>query len=210
MRALLARGLLAAVAVAAVAASASVAASPAAATEYDRLAPARQVLSLTDDRLALMRGVMATKWAARTPIEDLAQEATVLAGARAAAAEHELQPDGVEGLFGQQILAAKEVQLGWGGAWLMHGFPADEPVPDLAAVRAELAAIGPEIVDALVHMPAVHCARNLRARLLRVADRRITTPYVTDERRAAIVGALLDVRPAGGLEPCPAPRASGS
>lgn len=177
-------------------------AGPAAATEFDRLAPARAVLVLTDERLELMRGVMATKWVSRAPIEDLAQEQTVLASARAAAQERGLEPDAVAAFFSEQIAAAKEVQLGWGSRWLLHGFPADEPVPDLADVRARLAALTPAFLGHLEHVDQVLCARNVRARLLRVAARRVDEPFVTAERRAAVVDRVLAVRPAGGRVAC--------
>lgn len=187
-------------AVAALAASAV----PALATEFDRLSPARAVLTLTGERLALMRGVMATKWAARTPVEDRAQEATVLATARENAIANGLEPESVAAFYEQQITAAKEVQLGWGGRWLLWGFPADEPVPDLATVRGQLAALNPGLIANLSHLDQVACAKNLRERLLRVAARRITAPYVTEERRAAIVDVLIAVHPAGGAPRCAA------
>lgn len=175
----------------------------ASATELDRLAPARAALGLTGERLDLMRGVMATKWVARTPIEDVDQEQAVLASARAAARQRGLDPDAVAAFFAEQIEAAKEVQLGWGGRWLLRGFPADEPVPDLADLRARLAALTPAFLDALGRMADVRCARNLRARLLRVAGRRVDEPFVSDGRRAAIVDRMLAVaRLAGGPSRC--------
>lgn len=180
----------------------TVLAPPASATELDRLGPARTALALTDERLGLMRGVMATKWVARTPIEDRAQEEAVLAGARAAAVARGLDPDAVAAFFAEQIAAAKEVQLGWGGRWLLHGFPPDDPVPDLAAVRARLAALTPAFLDALERLGPVRCARGVRARLLRVAARRIDEPFVTAARRRAIVDRLLAAAPAPARGAC--------
>ena len=123
-------------------------ATPARAADAD-LDGARTVLQLSQQRLSFMRTVMAAKWASRAPIEDLAQEATVLDAARAAGAERGLSPETVAGVFAQEISAAKVVQLGWGSEWLLHGYPADEPVPDLAAVRPQIAALTPQIADAL-------------------------------------------------------------
>lgn len=178
------------------------AAPSASATEFDRLVAARAVLSLTGDRLDLMRGVMATKWAARTPVEDRAQEAAVLAAARTAATENGLEPESVAAFYEQLIEAAKEVQLGWGGRWLLWGFPADEPVPALADVRAQLAALNPGLVAGLARAHEYACAKHLRPRLLRVAARQVTAPFVSEERRAAIVDALIAVHPAGGAPRC--------
>jgi chorismate mutase-like protein len=158
---------------------------------------ARTALSLSDQRLSLMRGVMASKWASRTPVEDLAQERTVLDGARAAARERGLDEDGVAGVFVQEISAAKVVQLGWGGEWLLHGFPADEPGPDLAAIRAQLAALTPRIIDALAGLDGLGCVPHVRRRLLRESRHLVRTQYVTDDVRAGLVDALLQVRPAG-------------
>jgi chorismate mutase-like protein len=189
----IARGGLAALVLVAAALIATPAHPAVAARQSGPVDAARDALSLSDQRLSLMRGVMATKWVSRRPVEDLAQEQTVIEGARAAARERGLDEDGVAAVFAQEISAAKVVQLGWGTEWLLHGFPADEPVPDLATVRAQLAALTPRIIDALAGMAGLRCTPRIRERLLRESRRLIRTQYVTDRERAGLVDALLRV-----------------
>lgn len=175
---------------------------PASASAADRLAGARQVLALTQGRLSFMETVAASKWVSRSPIQDTAQEASVLQTARAAATARQLQPDSVATLFMAEITAAKVVQLGWGEQWLLLGYPAQQPVPDLDAIRPQIAALTPAIADALAQTTQVHCVADARARLLRDAARTITVAKVTPQARTAIVDAILQIRPAGRRAPC--------
>jgi chorismate mutase len=160
---------------------------------------ARRALSLSDARLSLMRSVMASKWQTRAPVQDRAQEQTVLSSARDAARRHGLGAAGVAAVFEAEISTAKTVQLGWGRRWLLHGFPADEPAPDIAQIRAKLADLSPRIVDALAGLDGLRCRPGARAALLRDSRRLIRTRYVTDRARAQLVDALLKVH---GTTPC--------
>jgi chorismate mutase len=178
------------------------AAVPASASAADRLAGARQVLALTQQRLSFMEAVAASKWLSRSPIQDTAQEASVLQTAREAATARQLQPDSVANLFTAEITAAKVVQLGWGDQWLLLGYPADQPAPDLTTIRPQIAALTPAIADALTQTSLAHCVPDARARLLRDAGTTITVQQVTPAVRASIVDAILQVRPAGRRAPC--------
>ena len=175
---------------------------PAGAAQADDLSGAREVLALTQQRLSFMETVVAAKWATRSPIEDAEQEARVLASARELATARELNPTSVANLFQAQISAAKDIQLGWGEEWLLHGYPADRPAPDLAAVRPQIGAIAPAIADALTHTERMHCVRNARASLMKAARATITVRFADDRLRREIVDALLQVRPAGRRAPC--------
>jgi chorismate mutase-like protein len=177
-------------------------AAPAPASAADRLAGARQVLALTQQRLSFMETVAASKWLSRTPIQDTAQEASVLGAARDAATARGLAPGTVANLFAAQITAAKVVQLGWGDEWLLHGYPPDHPAPDLSAIRPQIAALTPAIADALAQTTLVHCVRGARTRLLRDATATITVAKVTPAVRVAIVDAILEVRTTGRRAPC--------
>jgi chorismate mutase len=53
-----------------------------------------------------MRGVMASKWQSRTPVEDRAQEQAVLMSARAAARRRGLGEAGVAAVFDVEIATA--------------------------------------------------------------------------------------------------------
>jgi chorismate mutase-like protein len=146
-----------------------------------------------------MRSVMASKWQTRAPVEDRAQERVVVSGARAAARERGLGEAGVAAVFEAEISTAKIVQLGWGRQWLLHGFPAGEPTPDIAQIRAELADLSPRIVDALAELDGLRCRPGARAALLRDSRRLLRTRFVTHRARADLVDALLKVH---GATPC--------
>lgn len=161
---------------------------------------ARRALSLSDARLSLMRSVMASKWQSRAPVEDRAQERAVLRSARDAARRHGLAAAGVAAVFEAEIETAKIVQLGWGRQWLLHGFPAGEPAPDIAQIRAKLADLSPRIVDALAGLDGLRCRAGARAALLRDSRRLIRARYVTNRARDQLVDALLKVH---GATPCP-------
>jgi hypothetical protein len=105
-------------------------------------------------------------------------------------------------VFAQEISAEKVVQLGYGAEWLLHGFPAGEPAPDLTTVRPQIAALTPQIADALVRTERLHCVRRARAWLLREARVIVTTPYVTPHVRRKLVDAILRVRPASRRATC--------
>lgn len=169
-------------------------ASPAVAADRPPMDAAREVLRLTDQRLSLMDEVMVTKWLNRSPIEDTAQERVVIDGALALTRPRGLGDAGVRRFFTLQITAAKEVQLGWGEQWLMHGFPADATAPDLTALRAELAELNPKIVDALADVGRLRCQPGAHAALLRASTRLVRARFVTPQRRAQLVDALLLVR----------------
>jgi len=144
-----------------------------------------------------MEQVMASKWMSRSPIADHAQERVVIAGALALSRHAGLEDAGVRRFFGQLIVAAKEVELGWGEHWLWYGFSSPAPLPDLARLRAELAALTPKLVGALARVADAPCQPGERAALTRASRRLIRTRFVSDTRRAAIVSALLSVRHAG-------------
>jgi chorismate mutase len=160
---------------------------------------ARRALSLSDARLSLMRSVMASKWQSRAPVEDRAQERAVLDGARQAARQRGLGEGGVAAVFKAEISTAKAVQLEWGRRWLLHGFPAGEPTPDIAQIRAKLAELSSGIVDALAGLGDLRCRPRARAALLDDSRRLVRTRFVTDRERARLVGALLKVH---GRQPC--------
>jgi chorismate mutase len=185
----------------AVVAAAIVALAPAAAgaSTGSPMSAARRALSLSDARLSLMRSVMASKWQSRAPVQDRAQEQAILSGARDAARRRGLGAAGVAAVFEAEISTAKTVQLGWGRQWLLHGFPAAEPAPDIAQVRARLADLSPRIIDALAELDGLRCRPGARATLLRDSRRLLRTRFVTDRARANLVDALLQVH---GRKPC--------
>ncbi len=158
---------------------------------------AGRFLRLTNERLALMKAVMETKWLSRSPIQDRAQEERVVQGALVSSRKLGLADAGVRRVFAQEILAAKEVQLGWGTRWLWYGLPDDIKPPDLERLRAQIAALTPELIDALAGLGQLHCQPGVHVTLTRASRQLIRISYLSDRRRAALVTALLSVRHVG-------------
>lgn len=165
------------------------------------LGAARRFLRLTAERLELMKAVMESKWLSRSPIQDRAQEQRVVQGALAITRKLGLADAGVRRVFTQEILAAKEVQLGWGTRWLNYGFPRDIKPPDLTRLRGRIAALTPKLIDALAGLRQLRCHPGARVTLTRASRRLIRTPYVSDRRRTVIIAALLSVHRVGSS--CP-------
>lgn len=168
--------------------------SPAGAQARTPMASARLALRLTNDRLSLMKSVMASKWISRSPIDDPAQEQVVINGALALSRPRGLADAGVRRFFKAQIGAAKQIELSWGKRWLWSGYPSGLKPPDLTELRAQLAALTPKFIDALAGLGQLRCRRGVRAKLLRESRRLIRVRFVTGPMRASIVDALLSVR----------------
>jgi chorismate mutase len=160
------------------------------------LQPARQVLALTEARLELMEGVMASKWLSRAPIQDLTQEATVKEAAVAQAATLGVAAGGTRKLFDAEIAAAKEVQLGWGSQWLFYGAPPELAAPNLTELRSRLSTISSEIVATLPSLVSIAAAPRAGERLEAAAKRILTVRYLSGLGRTAIVEGLLGIRAA--------------
>ena len=154
-------------------------------------------LRLTNERLALMKAVMESKWLSRSPIQDRAQEARVVQDALVISGKLGLANAGVRRVFEQEILAAKEVQLGWGKRWLWYGFPSAITPPDLKQLRAQIAALTPKLIDAVAGLGRLRCRPGVSASLTQASHQLIRNTYVSDRRRAAVVAALLSVRHLG-------------
>jgi chorismate mutase-like protein len=172
-------------------------AAPSATAAGRELAAAQRFLRLTDERLALIKQVMESKWLSRTPIQDRAQEDRVVEGAVALSRPRGLADAGVRRVIAQEILAAKEVQLAWGKRWLWYGVPRNLQPPNLARLRAQLAAFTPKLIDALACLGRLRCQHGVRATLTQASRRLIRTRYVSDPRRSAIIAAVLSVRRVG-------------
>jgi chorismate mutase len=151
---------------------------------------ARQILTLTKNRLELMDEVMASKWLSRAPIQDPAQEATVTETAVAEAEALGVGPELTRGLFAAEIAAAKEVQLGWGSHWLYFGAP-ELAAPELTTLRAELTGISKAIVAALPRLEGLGAQPNVRDRLLTAASKILRVRYLTAAGREVIVDSML-------------------
>jgi chorismate mutase len=184
---------LAAVAVAlAIAAPSASAASPSGAGP---LGAAREALVLSKERLGLMKEVMASKWLSRAPIQDLAQEESVKETAVAKGLELGVAAGATRALFTAEIAAAKEVQLGWGSHWLFYGAPAELAAPNLENLRASLGVISEGFVALLPKLVGLGEEPDAGARSDAAAAKILRLPYLGPAGRAAIVEALLGIRP---------------
>jgi cyclohexadienyl dehydratase len=103
-----------------------------------------------DLRLAFMPAVAAAKRAAGRPIEDPAQEAHVIEGARRSALAHGLAPDPMEALFRAIIAAARDIQR----RFLVRPWPVDtmdlerDARPAIARLSDEIVARAGDLLEA--------------------------------------------------------------
>jgi chorismate mutase-like protein len=158
------------------------------------LGAAREGLTLTKERLDLMREVMASKWFSRAPIQDPAQEETVKTAAVAQGLELGVAAGSTRSLFAAEIAAAKEVQRGWGSHWLFYGAPADLAAPDLSGIRASLGGISERLVALLPRLVPLARDPGTQARVSAAAAKILVVPYLGPQGRAEIVEALLGIR----------------
>ncbi|EPH7220056.1 chorismate mutase [Serratia marcescens] len=145
---------------------------------------------LVNQRLSLMKDVAGYKAQQHLPIEDLAQEAKVLANAQAEAGRLGLEPASIRPFITAQMDAAKAIQYRYRADWLASPESDWQPRP-LAQVRVEIGQLSSRILQRL--------AARLRAGPLDAADRAAFMASVeqvnlsaADKRRLA--DALLAVK----------------
>lgn len=94
-------------------------------TSFPALADgAAAIGELVNQRLSLMKDVAGYKAQQHLPIEDLAQEAKVLASAQAEAGRLGLEPASVRPFIAAQMDAAKAIQYRYRADWLASRSPA--------------------------------------------------------------------------------------
>jgi chorismate mutase len=99
-----------------------------------------------NQRLSYMKDVAGFKARNHLPIEDLAQEAKVLASAKIEAGKLGLDPGTVEPLIIAQINAAKAIEYRYEADWLAEPEAGWQPRP-LDEVRQEIAELSKEILQ---------------------------------------------------------------
>jgi chorismate mutase len=155
---------------------------------------AREALILSKERLGLMKEVMASKWISRGPIQDLVQEESVKEAAVGKGLELGVAAGATRELFGAEIAAAKEVQLGWGSHWLYYGAPVGLAAPDLGQIRSSLGVISEGLVALLPKLVGLADEPNAEARLGAAGAKILKVPYLGAAGRGAIVEGLLGIR----------------
>lgn len=113
-------------------------------TSFPALADgAAAIGELVNQRLSLMKDVAGYKAQQHLPIEDLAQEAKVLASAQAEAGRLGLEPASVRPFIAAQMDAAKAIQYRYRADWLASPEPVGAGAPtDRAAEQPDIATAG--------------------------------------------------------------------
>jgi len=182
---------------------------PAGAVESAPLASARDlvgaVCAVADQRLAVMPGVAAAKWASGQPITDTAREAIVIRAAGDGAAALGLARAPVETLFGLQVRLARQTQEALHARWRRDGYDEPGPVPSLADdLRPRLDRLTRELMQALYLAAPFLAGQDLAA----IAAERLPPERWSEAARAEFVAALAGVRLEGARTPARA-RAAG-
>jgi cyclohexadienyl dehydratase len=161
----------------------------------DRVA---RVLTLADERLALMPAVAAAKWIEHVPVLDPAREAGVVRAAVEAGALLGLAPMATHAFFELQIRFARETQRERIDEWGKSGFTFAPPVPSLSLdLRPKLDELTHALVRAIylaVPTPRSDDATNRYAPL---AAQLLPAPRWTNERRELLLAALGEIRLSG-------------
>ncbi len=107
------------------------------------------LLATMNERLNIADRVALSKWDSRTPIQDSAREAQVIAAARKQAIIHKLNPEEVAELIAAQIEASKLVQYGLIAQWQAAGKAPDTPRSNLVKeVRPQLDEVQKRLLQA--------------------------------------------------------------
>ncbi|EMF02926.1 chorismate mutase [Serratia marcescens] len=160
-------------------------------TSFPALADgAAAIGELVNQRLSLMKDVAGYKAQQHLPIEDLAQEAKVLASAQAEAGRLGLEPASVRPFIAAQMDAAKAIQYRYRADWLASPGSGWQPRP-LAQVRPQIAQLSSQILQRL--------AERLRAGPLDEADRAafmasVDQVNLSDADKRRLADALLAVK----------------
>ncbi|KMJ16551.1 chorismate mutase [Serratia marcescens] len=159
-------------------------------TSFPALAGGAAIGELVNQRLSLMKDVAGYKAQQHLPIEDLAQEAKVLASAQAEAGRLGLEPASVRPFIAAQMDAAKAIQYRYRADWLASPGSGWQPRP-LAQVRPQIAQLSSQILQRL--------AERLRAGPLGEADRAafmasVDQVNLSDADKRRLADALLAVK----------------
>ena len=161
----------------------------------DEAALIERVLTIADQRLALMPGVAAAKWPRHLPISDPVRERAVLSDAAARAVKAGLEPDAVAGYFGLQMSVARTLQQRLTEHWAASGFDFIGTPPDLAnELRPRLDAITRESLVSLYLVAPFAVDPEFAGRAARLARVRLPDERWNDSDRAALVAVMGRVR----------------
>ena len=157
----------------------------------------KRLLSLIDQRLQLMKGVAAYKFANDIAIENKSREQVVLASAVASARQQQLDSKTLEPFFRLQIEVAKSVQKGWIERWQAGGglLQGSDSIPSLKnSIRPKLITLGAQLVEQIPFaLPELKGADSFD-QYLKTVDVMIATDFVTSDMKRELLQSLLQVR----------------
>lgn len=149
----------------------------------------RQLYSLINQRLGLMRDVAAYKWIHALPIEDLAREKVVLDKSLAQARELGLEANQITAFFQQQIYLAKLIQRGFHLQWQQpeSQFQPTSQAPDLTDTRKQLISLGNKILKQLAAQTKGHSFNDF--------SKVLTAPFISPQDKALLFKTVTAVNP---------------
>ncbi len=157
----------------------------------------KRLLSLVDQRLQLMQGVAAYKYANHIAIENKQREQVVLASVIASARKQHLDPATVEPFFRLQIELAKIIQKGWIDSWQADGpvLAKKDVIADLKTeIRPKLIALGARLVEQLPQaLPELNASESFE-KYSKAVDAAITTRFISPEMKRELLHSLLQIR----------------
>ena len=154
-----------------------------------------RILTLADQRLAVMPAVAAVKWQTHAPIFDPPRETAVIQRAQDLGAPMALASEPVKRLFELQARLAREVQTALHEEWKAHGFSYAEPVTTLAALRPQLDGLTIDLLQAIYIAAPVLQRDGFDARYSALAQQRLrSSPRWTDQNRNDLLVALHSIR----------------
>lgn len=161
----------------------------------DEQAVIARVLSLADQRLALMPDVAAAKWPTQQPISDPPREAAVIAAAGRRAEAVGLAREPVEQLFALQIRLAKQVQEHLFAQWQAGREHPPETVRSLGAdLRPQLDRLTTSVLDALYLLAPMTSHDDFAPTAQSLASAALPGDRWPDEARAELVASLGRIR----------------
>lgn len=154
-------------------------------------APVTRVLTVLNDRLAVMHDVARWKWAEARPIADPEREAQLLNRVAARAQEKNLDPAFVRALFAAQIEASKYMQRADFNRWKASPPPASA-VPSLTVLRQRIDAIDQRLLDALAAAGGPLSDPHTQKQVPELADKILTGDGVDPSVRSMVIGPLIN------------------
>ncbi len=162
-----------------------------------------RLLDITDERLALMPAVAATKWRSHTSILDPERERAVIRHAGELATPLGLAAEPVEQYFEIQVRLARELEVRMTAQWSADGFQFTGPIPDLATqLRPQLDAVTSQMLRALyLAAPALRRPEFIN-RYAVLAEERLHSAGWSNQSRQELLAALAGIKqqPAPVLE----------